>query len=127
MDIELKDLIGIPYKVHGRDKNGYDCYGLVIEVMKRLGKYLPDVFYDSLNQDTTEKIRVITSGLPLKIVESPTKYCIITMKLKGYENHIAVYIGEGKIIHATLEMGVVIEDLKRYQSRIINYNVLGDD
>jgi cell wall-associated NlpC family hydrolase len=39
----IDDLIGKPYKKHGRGPDAYDCYGLCIEVSKRLGRELPEV------------------------------------------------------------------------------------
>ena len=32
MLLDIDDLLGVPYKVHGRGPDSYDCYGLVIEV-----------------------------------------------------------------------------------------------
>lgn len=37
-----QDLIGIPFADLGRGPDAYDCWGLVVEVSRRLGKRLPD-------------------------------------------------------------------------------------
>ena len=43
--IDYSDLIGVPFKNQGRDKNiGLDCYGLVMEVYKKLGIQLPEYY-----------------------------------------------------------------------------------
>ena len=52
----VKDLIGIPYKDHGRDFSGMDCYGIAIEVLKRFGKNLPDVFYDKTSIENNKTV-----------------------------------------------------------------------
>ena len=45
-----EDLLGVRFKVHGRNKKeGFDCYGLAIEVLRRNGIILKDVFYDNLD------------------------------------------------------------------------------
>jgi len=42
--ITANDLIGIPFKMGGRDKSeGVDCYWVVQEMAKRLGFCLPDI------------------------------------------------------------------------------------
>lgn len=51
------DLLGVPFKVHGRDKSGMDCYGLVLECCKREGKHLPDFVYDNDKQPVSEAVR----------------------------------------------------------------------
>lgn len=40
--IEVQDLLGVPFVDGGRDKQGMDCWGLFIEVMKRFGYEVPD-------------------------------------------------------------------------------------
>jgi len=40
--IKYDDLIGKPYKEDGRGPDGYDCYGVCMEVCKRAGINLPE-------------------------------------------------------------------------------------
>ena len=48
--IKYDDLLGVPFKTHGRTKAGMDCYGLVLECLRREGKSLPDFVYMSSRQ-----------------------------------------------------------------------------
>lgn len=99
--IDVNDLIGIPYKEHGRDKNGFDCYGLAMEVEKRFGIDLPDFDYinhsDSFFERTTneclqkykvKKIHILIEGALVLFANS-----------KGQKNHIGVYIGDEYVVH----------------------------
>ena len=52
--IKYDDLLGVPFKAHGRDKSGMDCYGLVLECLRREGKSLPDFFYEDTRQPASE-------------------------------------------------------------------------
>ena len=50
--IDYSDLIGVPFKNRGRDKNtGLDCYGLVMEVYKKIGIQLPEYYADWNNAE----------------------------------------------------------------------------
>ena len=43
--MEISDLIGVPFVSRGRDpKIGLDCWGLVMEIGRRMGKNIPDFY-----------------------------------------------------------------------------------
>ena len=42
--MKYDDLLNTPFKRRGRDKNGFDCYGAVLECCRRAGTPLIDVF-----------------------------------------------------------------------------------
>lgn len=100
----FRDLIGIPYKPHGRNKEeGFDCYGLVIECAKRLGKKLNDAFENV----SVEKLNV-------RKIDKPEIYCLIAIKVFGKINHIGMYLGQGMIIHCSF-LGVCVERIDDFE------------
>ena len=119
------DLLGIRFRPHGRSKEeGYDCYGVAIEVLKRNGITLPDVYYDSLKQD--EKWWNDFNSHFTKI-DKPEVNCLVEISsLSQKRGHLAVYIGEGLIIHSLIKVGVCIEPIARYEHRIEGYYIVND-
>ena len=101
MLIELSDLLGKPYVLHGRGPDGYDCYGLAIEVERRLGKELPDV----CSQGS------VIEGL-VKTKE-PKFGDIVMFKSRGRDRHIGVYFEKGDFVHCDFE-GVRVSNLRQY-------------
>ncbi len=76
--IPVKDLVGIPYRHHGRDSAGMDCYGLVIEVLKRIGKNLPDVFYPDTEIETNKTIlKNLEEIIPNTKLEKPEEGAVV--------------------------------------------------
>lgn len=114
--MNLKDLIGVPYKARGRDKTGYDCYGLIIELSRRLGNQLPDVFYKNTNEKENAKTaEVLRYGLPVEKLSNLEDYCLLDIAYDGKTStHIGMYIGDGQFIHATEKCGVCIENIAKY-------------
>ena len=116
--VNMRDLIGTPFKAHGRSKTeGFDCYGLLIEVMKRNGITLPDLFYENLNAVSEADFKRI---FPFVKIEKIEYLCIIVFKLYR-RTHVGVYIGEDNFIHATEDCGVVVDKLHRWEKLITGY------
>lgn len=97
--IEYADLIGAPFKSHGRDiKTGVDCYGLVQAVFRREGIELPE--FDADYNDC-KKINAIVRGEEKRAsiwrrLEVPKVPCIVTISFgvaRSVINHTGVYIG----------------------------------
>ena len=113
------DLLGIPFKIHGRSKEGLDCYGLLIEVAKRLGVTFPDAFYETVTRESRNNTyNFLIEKLPIERIDKLEKYCVIFMFVGGKCSHVGVYLGEGKVLHATEDMGVCIQKLQHFKCRI---------
>lgn len=115
------DLLGVKFLVHGRSKKeGFDCYGLAMEVLKRNGVFLPDIPYDNFNQRDEVRENIFNSVTYTKVAK-PVLNCIIEIKIKGQPLHVGVYIGEGLFIHSTMDRGVVIEPLHLVARKVEGY------
>lgn len=113
-------LIGTPFKYGGRGNGYYDCYGLVIELYRRLFNIeLPD--YQS--PTTAREIAKLMRGeLHLwRPTEHPRRGTVMFMKL-GEFTHVAMYLGENRFIH-TCEAtgGVCIERMSNWFNKIERY------
>lgn len=97
MTINISDLIGVPYKDHGRDNNGMDCYGLAIEVMRRYGYKLNDVVYENHNIELADR-NVPT--LNITPIDQAREGALLEMQYNG-ELHIGVCISKREFIHMT--------------------------
>lgn len=95
--IQLNDLLGVPYKDHGRDINGMDCYGLAIEVSRRYGYRLDDVLYDDHDIRLSDEHKPTLNVSP---INAPEAGAIIEMQY-GSELHIGVCINKREFIHMT--------------------------
>lgn len=99
MAVDLSDLIGVPYLLNGRDKNGMDCYGLVLEVQRRLGKKLNDLVYDTSADVDLCNVDTL-SFLGIRKTDSPQFGDVMAVK-KDNELHVAVYLNEKEMLHAS--------------------------
>lgn len=135
--MSYNDLIGIPFKAHGRNINeGFDCYGLVKEVFMRHGIAVPE--YDADFRDMKKinaLIRGNTQGYPWAEID---RHHLVTPALvamrfgspQGVVNHTGVYIGGGRFIHAREKIGVCIDHIgsPAWKRTIVGfYKYVGDD
>lgn len=95
--------IGVPYRYGGNSRFGVDCSGLVcVAFEKGADIKLPRSSYeqaDFCKKVSRDKIQ-------------PGDLIFFTSKKGGSRiNHVAIYLGENKIVHATSSRGVIISSL----------------
>ena len=114
--LDITDLLGVRFTSHGRSINeGFDCYGLAIEVERRLGHELKDLWYEKAED------RIFTENADSMIlahsVTETKKYIlgdlIIFSDSNGNMVHIGVMLDEENFIHAELG-GVKVTNINNY-------------
>ena len=116
--LRVDDLIGVRFVTHGRSiSEGFDCYGLAIEVSRRLGHKLDDLWYKKSDAETfsmnAEKQIELLSGKVELTDEQSLGNLIVFSDSKGRMVHIGVILDEGRFIHAEIG-GVRVTELEYY-------------
>ena len=113
-DLALIQLIGTPYEE-------LDCWGVVREFYRHHDINLKEYYEDAPNN--TE----ISAGLIAKYrtdfdeVKEPRYGDIILINLLGLPSHIAVFLGEGLILHTKKGTGCMIDRLHRWEKQVVSY------
>ena len=82
-------MIGKPYKYGGASPSGFDCSGLVLYSYKQAGLALPH---------NTDKQRA--AARPVKVAELRRGDLLFFNQEGKKYGHVAIYIGDGKFVHA---------------------------
>ena len=111
MLLDVNDLLGKPYKAHARGPDSFDCYGLVIEVEKRLGHTMPDLYTKLAQSDTWEvdphNIDFAKEMTGMEKTKTPSFGDVVVFFNKGRIFHTGVYLKNDDVIHCN-KMGVHI-------------------
>jgi len=108
-NMNLSDLIGIPYKIHGRDENGLDCFGLIWLIAKRKGTPIKDPFYKGFDpslMDMAEYVGLIKTDFFIG--------CVLEIE-KDNRIHLGYSIDNERMIHCTHNEGVIVEEIVKYK------------
>lgn len=95
---ECRSFLGTPYRFGGMSEAGVDCSGLVHLVFKKAGEVvLPH---------SSKKLR--TLGRKISLAQArPGDLLFFRTGYMGGVNHVGVYIGNGRFIHASTKLGVI--------------------
>ena len=112
-EIDVSKYIGKGYKENSNGPDFYDCYSLFISIQRVLGKNIIDFRHDAKSRE--ERKKAIADGKKdpcFEKIEKPLAGCGVILYYNDVPQHIGVYIGKGKVIHATYDRGVVIDELR---------------
>ena len=90
--------VGVPYKWGGNTPNGFDCSGFTKYVFARHGVTLP--------RTSREQSRA-GDGVPLDFDAFVPGDILLFAEPGEAISHVAIYVGSGRIIHASSAMGGV--------------------
>ncbi|WP_159431004.1 C40 family peptidase [Bacillus massilinigeriensis] len=91
-----KSNLGVRYRYGGTSPSGFDCSGFVGYSYKKAGKSLPRT-----------ASQMASTGRPVSSL-SPGDLMFYATGAPGRVSHVAIYIGNGKMIHSATSYGVSI-------------------
>ncbi len=113
MTLDYQDLLGCEFKEHGRGEDRkYDCYGLSMAVLKRVGIELPEFEYVIRHELINNLINKEKESITVKI-EKPEPYCLIIFKTHPlFSDHFGVVLDDCKsFIHIRRNSTVCVQRL----------------
>ena len=108
--MKYDDLLNVPFKKFGRDKNGFDCYGVVMECCKRAGTPLKDLYGDIVDLPADRVNDYISGGLNVKEIPAPKVGGLVYSIYKS-NVHVGYIVYRGLVLHATIDKGVKLSPL----------------
>ena len=108
-------LVGVPYL-------RMNCWELSREFYRIVfGISLKHYYIDRPKERKEYQDMIYTNIGDFTKVSDPEFGDLVLLKIKGLESHIAVYVGEGKILHTSKNTGSVIEPISRWGNLIGGY------
>jgi cell wall-associated NlpC family hydrolase len=104
--VKYDDLIGVAFAEQGRGPDTFDCYGVCMEINRRLGKALPD-FADIMKTITKENIKEPEKCFDKVSGQPRTGDILLFRPMQGREMHTGVVVEPGKFLHASRDSGQV--------------------
>jgi len=107
--MDVSDLVGLPYKIHGRDESGLDCFGLIWLIAKRNGTPIKDPVYKGFDPSLSK----LADFVGLKKCEFKVG-CVLEIE-KERRLHLGYAIDRDRMIHCSINEGVIVEDMRIYK------------
>lgn len=116
------DYVGLPYKLHGRDRTGLDCWGLVRLVYKEQQLIELPSFASEYSASTpaiaAEAIARCNEGW--EVSETPGEGDVVLFRITGSAAHVGVLINDSEFLHAREGSDSCIEKLSspKWKTRV---------
>ena len=112
---DFSELIGVSYEE-------MNCWDLTRSFYKKVFGLDLKHYYSDTPQDRDETQGLIyTNKGDFVRVESPVFGDIILISVLGLESHIAVYVGDGMLLHTGKRKGSVIDRLSHWDKVVVGY------
>jgi murein DD-endopeptidase / murein LD-carboxypeptidase len=97
----IDSYLGVPYKLGGETRTGMDCSGLVVAVYRQYKGF-------KLPHDTQKLFKLVK-----RVDKEDLSYGDLVFFSDGYfgVSHVGIYLGGGKFVHTSQELGVVVSSL----------------
>lgn len=122
MTFEYADLIGKPFAWGGRGPACFDCYGLVLCLLKRAGMNPPD--YPSSEHGMINSVHIIFAMGQWQEVPFPKAGVAVVFKMNsGRPTHVGVMVSKDQFLHITEKTDVVVERISSplWRNRIVGF------
>ena len=118
--------LGVPYLHLGRNKKGFDCWGIIIDIFR---KKLDIKIFDLLDMITYKEmwgydgeddyVKDYSHEMDWQKFDNPKFLDIILFSnCKDVPNHAGIYLSKNKFLHCAGKVGAVVTKLeKRWEAR----------
>lgn len=107
----VADYIGLPFRDHGRDRRGLDCWGLVRLVLaEQFGVSLIDFDYASTRDSDGIPAAIEAARPEWSVVGDPQLGDVMVFNIGGQPMHVGLVIETGLMLHVSDDdRGAVME------------------
>jgi cell wall-associated NlpC family hydrolase len=106
----LQDLIGKPYVKGARGPDAFDCWGVCVEVYRRLGVILPDYRAGHLTHAQAAALMANTARDRTDPLPKPELWCFVFDDRIG---HMGLFV-HARILHCARGLGVVLQRFEQF-------------
>ena len=116
----MMDYLDIPFKDHGRDRSGCDCFGLVrLVLMEQYGITLPSLvegYKDTEDRSVIAGLIDIAKPLldfTMVNADGPLPGDVVVIRQGGQPCHVGIMVGPNSMLHTEAGSGPKFEDIRR--------------
>jgi cell wall-associated NlpC family hydrolase len=115
----INKYLGIPYRNHGRNIDGLDCYGLIIFIYKDFGIELFDIDADYDDDWSWDGHNLLMENVHFdwEEIKEQEQFCIVAFENgKGIVNHAGIMLDTDRFLHCC-KAGVVVSRLSNFKEK----------